>query len=701
MIPYDEERRRPAGDESELPATVPIAGETVAMPAPAPGAHPPHPADFVGRTIGAYRLESLIGRGGMGAVYLGRRVSGGFEQAVAFKLIATRFSTAGLRQRFLAERQMLASLNHPGIARLLDGGLTEDGEPYLVMEFIEGMPLDRYCRERNAPVAGVVGLVLELCDAVAFVHRNLIVHRDLKPANVLVTAEGRVKLLDFGAAKLLDPAAPQLSDATRVGSRVFTPHYASPEQILGDAVTASSDVYALGVILYRLLTGHLPFDFTGFSSARYLETVFHSAPKRPNEAVSGAATETATAPGSPRQAALALRQRRAEIRGDLDAIVLKALRPNPAERYGSVDELAGDLRNYLRHLPIAARPGGLAYRLGKWTRRNAMAIAAALFIAAVLAAGAGATLRGAAVARREEQRAAQGFQQVRQLAHLLLFDFYDQIAELPGSTDVKRQLVARAIHYLDGLTPGAAGDPGLQSDLVEAYTRMGNVLGNPYDQNLGDAPQARASLEKAVRVGEAALALNPRDRLAARRLALARRGLGEVCFGMGDTARAIGLLKAAAQSLESLALGAGATPGDLAEAASTFGGLGDLYGLHGLSSQRDPAAALESYRHSLDLNRRGLAADAANVRFLRGVAIAQMKIGGVEEDTDSAAAAASYADALASGPASSGSAPHHVHRASGSRHAAPLRRHAGGRRAPRRGGAPVPGGHPAIPAVCR
>jgi tetratricopeptide (TPR) repeat protein/predicted Ser/Thr protein kinase len=648
MISDDEPRPQPAADRSDLSETVAIPAETVAMPGSPPPPQPPgQPPDYTGRTIGSYRLEGLIGRGGMGAVYLGRRVSGGFQQTVAFKLISTRFTSPGIRQRFLAERQLLASLNHPNIARLLDGGLTDDGEPYLAMEFIEGVPLDRYCRQGNVPVSGVVRLVLELCDAVSFVHRNLVVHRDLKPANVLVTAEGRVKLLDFGAAKLLDAGAPAAADATRSGARVFTPHYASPEQILGGAVTAASDVYALGVILYHLLTGRLPFDLAGFSSAKYLETVLHTSPKRPNQAVSGDAAETVAAAGSPRHAALALRQRRAQIRGDLDAIVLQALRPDPAQRYGSAGELAADLRNYLEHRPVAARPPGAAYRLGKWMRRHAVAIAAAALAVSALAVGAAATWRGAAAARLEESRAAQGFRQVRQLANLLLFDFYDQVEQLPGSTDVKRQLVSRAIHYLDGLTPGASGDNGLRLDLAAAYTRMGNVLGNPYDRNLGDPPQARATLEKAVRIGETALAADPRDPLAVRRLALARRGLGEVCFGMSDAARAIQLLQAAAQSLEALALGPAGSPDDLAEAASTFGGLGDLYGLHGLGSLRDPQAALASYRHGLDLNRRGLAAVPGNPRFLRGIAVAQMKIGGVQEDSDDAAAAASYAAALA------------------------------------------------------
>ncbi|MBZ5723533.1 MAG: protein kinase [Acidobacteriia bacterium] len=606
-------------------------------------AEPPEAERWIGRTLGAFHLERLIGRGGMGAVYFGRRIGGDFEQEVALKLASGPFRSPWLRQRFLEERQTLASLNHPNIARLLDGGITESGEPYLVMEYVDGLRLDRYCEQTRASVPAVLRLSLQLCDAVSFAHRHLVIHRDLKPANVLVTPEGRVKLLDFGAAKLLHPDPAIGHQATRMGMRAFTPQYASPEQVLGTTTTAASDVYSLGVILYRLLSGRLPFDLHDLSSAEAVQTVMATVPVSPHEAI------TRPAPGGSANATTAeeVRIRRGELRGDLDAIVLKALRARPEERYGSVDELAADLRNHLEHRPVGARQGSAAYRAFKFVRRHALAFGATLAITTALAAGVAVTARQGRIAAAEERRARAGFQNVRRLANLLLFDFYDQVKQLQGSTDVQRRLVTQAVAYLDGLARGPWTEPDIQLDLVEAYTKMGNVLGNPYEENLGDAPKALASLEKALHLAESLDRLRPEDPAVARRLGLARRSLAEVHFSIGNTTRAIEYSRAAARSFEGLAGRPAATVPDIQEAASTLDSLGDLYGLHGSASMGDLGAALDSYRHALVLHRRALALDPGNVRSQRGTAIEQMKIANVQGDTEPTVAAQSYADALA------------------------------------------------------
>jgi eukaryotic-like serine/threonine-protein kinase len=405
---------------------------------------------WIGHTIGAYRLERLIATGGMGAVYLARRVSGDFQQDVAFKLIATRLTAGWVRQRFLFERQTLASLQHPYIARLLDGGITEAGEPYLVMEYIEGQRLDEYCAQTNAPVAEVVKLVLQLCEAVSFVHRNLIVHRDLKPSNVLVTDSGTVKLLDFGAAKLLDPGARPGTELTRMGIRPLTPQYASPEQILGEAVTTSSDIYSLGVILYRLVAGRLPFEDSTLPDAEWIDARLESTPPALSAAMS-----------------------------DMNAVVLKALQPDPKDRYHSVDDLASDLRNLLELRPVAARQGGFVYRASKLVRRRARTVAAVAAIAVACCVAAIATVREGRVAVVQETRATTGYNEMRHLANLLLFDFYDQVRQLQGSTEVQHQLVSEALGFLDKLGHDVADDSSLQLDLVDAYTKMGNVLGKP------------------------------------------------------------------------------------------------------------------------------------------------------------------------------------------------------------------------------
>jgi len=592
---------------------------------------PPAGADpWVGRTIGPFRLDRLIGGGGMGAVYFGRRIVGDFDQEIAFKLASVRLTFPWLRQRFLEERQMLASLSHPNIARVLDGGLTEEGEPYLVMEYIQGESLDRYCDRTGASVAQILRLTLQLCDAVSFAHRHLIIHRDLKPANVLVTADGRVKLLDFGAAKLLHPDFHNRSEATRMGVRAFTPHYASPEQLLGETVSAASDVYSLGVILYRLLTGRLPFRFERLSDAEAVKTVLEMVPASPHDSVPPHAKE-----------------RRAALRGDLDAIVLKALRANPSDRYTSVDKLAADIRRHLERRPVEARGGSMSYRAAKLLRRHALGFGASLAIAAVFAAGVVATVHEGRVAASEERRAREGFRNVRRLANLLLFDFYNQVKQLRGSTAVQRQLVGQALTYLDGLARGAAADPDVQLDLVEAYTKMGNVLGNPYEENLGDAPKALASLNKALALAEALQQLRPGDPAITRRLDLARRSLSDVYFSTGNTARAIESCRAAAQSLEDLATWPGAALADVQEAAATFDSLGDLYGLHGSASIGDLGAALAGYRRSLALHERALAIAPDNVRSQRGIAILEMKIANVLSDTQPTAAARGYAEALA------------------------------------------------------
>jgi serine/threonine protein kinase len=621
------------------------SAEEATAPAEAPATAETDP--WIGRTVGAYRIESLIGRGGMGAVYFGRRVTGDFELQIAFKLVATRFHSPWLRERFLVERQALANLNHPNIARLIDGGVTEEGEPYLVMEHIEGVRLDEYCERTGASVTAIVRLALELCDAVSFVHRNLIVHRDLKPGNVLVNAEGRVKLLDFGAAKLLD-ASEGHSEATRLGFSAFTPQYASPEQILGDSVTAASDVYSLGVILYRLFTGRLPRE-VGLSSAGMVET-FDADPVTPADAVTRAVSGEAPSEAGQSEADLALR--RSQLRGDLDAIVLKALRPKIEERYASVDALSADLRNYLEHRPVSARKAGFGYLARKLARRHAIAITAAASIALALAVGLVAVRREARIAALEELRAREGFGAVRRLSNLLLFDFYDKVKQLRGSTDVQRRLVAESLAYLDGLSRGTsggnggAGDPGLQLDLVEAYTKMGNVLGNPYEENLGDAPQALAILDKALRIAEDVARQRPGDPVAIRRLDVARRSIAEVRFSTGDTAGAIRYSRLAAESFDALAERPDAALADIREAASTFDSLGDLYGMHTSSAVGDFKEALECYTKGQSLQRKALTLAPGDIRATRGMAISQMKISNVLADTQPTAALAGYQKAL-------------------------------------------------------
>ncbi len=325
-----------------------------------------------GSVIGSYRVESLIGAGGMGAVYLATRADQEYEQQVAIKLLHAGMAGNDMARRFRAERQFLAMLEHPNIAGMHDSGSTGDGRPYLVMEYVEGKPLDRYCEEHGLGVRDRIRLFLKICDAVTFAHRNLVVHRDLKPGNILVTEEGEPKLLDFGIAKLLDPALmPDGHELTRTGMRPMSPQFASPEQIRGLPITTASDVYSLGVVLYELLAGELPHHFEDYSAAS-MERELAREPTAPSVAVSAG-----NAPEGPRI--------RRQLAGDLDAIVLKALRDEPEHRYPAVDDLGDDLRRHLEGLPVKARRGGLAYRAGKMIRRHKVtAIMSALVAGLIL-----------------------------------------------------------------------------------------------------------------------------------------------------------------------------------------------------------------------------------------------------------------------------------------------------------------------------
>lgn len=335
----------------------------------------PHPD--IGRRIGPYRLDAMIGRGGMGTVFLARRLDGDFEQRVAIKIIRRGMDTEDLLARFRRERRLLARLEHPHIARLVDGGSTEDRRPWLAMEFVEGRPIDAYCDDRRVGPRRRVELFLSVCAAVQHAHRNLVVHRDLKPSNIFVTDDGTVKLLDFGIAKVLDPDDLD-SRMTATHVRLLSPRYGSPEQMRGEPVTTASDVYSLGVVLYELLTGRSPYANETGELEDIERHVLRMEPPPPSTAVSRAATGDAVVPG------VRTEDLRRGLRGDLDSIVLMALRKEPARRYGSVDELAEDLRRHLQGRPVRARPDSLAYRTRMFLRRNAVAVGAATAVAVAL-----------------------------------------------------------------------------------------------------------------------------------------------------------------------------------------------------------------------------------------------------------------------------------------------------------------------------
>ncbi|HBB95863.1 MAG TPA: hypothetical protein DC054_10780 [Blastocatellia bacterium] len=353
--------------------------------------------NYHGKLFGPYRILREIGRGGMGSVFLAARADGDFEQQVALKIIRQSYADRELERHFRRERQILASLNHPNIAKLIDGGVSETGELFLAMEFIEGEPLVAFAEDHHLTIDERLRVFLEICRAVSFAHQNLVIHRDLKPSNILVTADGTPKLLDFGLAKLLEPSADSSpvpvkgAEQTQTAFRAFTPAYASPEQILGKTVTTASDVFSLGVILFELLTNEKPFYFEGKSLEEIIKAVSMGEPSLPSRVVRSRQPE---GPGRQRQ-----------LRGDLDNIILKALQKDPRRRYPSVAEFANDIEKHLEQLPIAARPNTVSYRAAKFYQRNKIAVSAALFVAVALIVGLGIALRQYSNARRENARA--------------------------------------------------------------------------------------------------------------------------------------------------------------------------------------------------------------------------------------------------------------------------------------------------------
>ncbi len=353
---------------------------------------------LIGLRLGAWRLLREIGRGGMGAVYLAERDDGAYQQKAAIKLIRPGWDVGELLQRFRAERQILATLNHPHIARLLDGGISTEGKPYLVLEYIEGTEISQHCDAHQLGVDDRLRLFLLVCAAVSHAHQRLIVHRDLKPSNIMVDDSGQVKLLDFGIAKLLTPDANIAVSA----SRVFTPEYAAPEQVRGEAVTTGVDVYALGLLLYQLLTGQRPYGSADSTPAAYEQAILTQEPLRPSRATTGALNETIE-----RAAARALQplQLSARLRGDLDAIVLKALRKEPEQRYASVADFAADVQRHLQFHPVAARRGDLRYRATRFLQRHALAAGLGLVALLSLLAGTGIALQQAGQARAEAAKA--------------------------------------------------------------------------------------------------------------------------------------------------------------------------------------------------------------------------------------------------------------------------------------------------------
>jgi len=580
----------------------------------------PPAEDFVGRKIGSYKITREIGRGGMGVVFEAVRETPDFSQTVALKVLKKGMDSDTMLRRFRQERQILASLEHPNIARLLDGGTTEEGLSFLAMEFVEGEPLDEYCEKKNLSVNERLRLFLQICAAVSFAHSRLVVHRDLKPTNIFVTANSTIKLLDFGIAKIISPDG-DLSSQTVTALGMMTPAYASPEQIRGETVSTASDVYSLGLILYELLTGAPAYNFPNNRPDEIARIICESEPARPSSVISGlwSAVDKKTNPqSSPKTNPKSKIQNPKSLKGDLDNIILKALRKEPARRYASVEQFAGDISRHLEGLPVTARPDTFSYRFEKFVSRNRVSVVAGILVFCTLIGGIAAT--GWQAYRAEQQRvlAERRFNQVRELANNVVFKYHDEIKDLQGATKVREILVRDALKYLDSLQAESNNDMDLTRELAQAYMRVANVQGGTYQANLGDSKGALESYQKAIKLLEP-LAENSADTKILAELRDAYVESGRVLFRVGEVDKQSEYLeKAIALSNKIVALDPANIEAKIYH-ARTLVHWADTLG-SGIERKDNSARKMEIFRESLNLTEECLAREPENEKALRMLA---------------------------------------------------------------------------------
>ena len=553
---------------------------------------------LAGQKIGNYRIVREIGRGGMGAVYLAERADDEYTQKVAVKLLKRELNTADFRRRFRHERHILARLEHPNIARLLDAGTTDEGLPFIVMEFVEGVNIDRFCDEKGLEFDERLRLFRTICDAVAFAHRNLIIHRDLKPSNILVTTNGTPKLLDFGIAKLLTSELESDNQNTVTNLGAMTPEFASPEQKRGEIVTTATDIYSLGVVLSKLV--QIP-----KVEARNSKT---------NE--QSATTESQQAETSSRKP-----------KTDLQAILQTALREDAARRYSTVENFSDDLRRTLAGLPVTAQPDTFFYRTEKFVQRHKVGVLAALLIILSLLGGIAATVWEARRAEIQRIRAEKHFAEVRKLSNSLMFEIHDSVQNLPGSTPTRELIVRRALEYLDGLAGDSGGDVNLQIELATAYEKVGDIQGNPYSANLGDTDGAMQSYRKAVSILENLnSSLTNESQMA---LGKAYRAVGDILEVEGNVAECVSNYRRSLKIFEDLAAqnpDQTEVQRELARAYETLGA-----GLDRMETA--DLEALQNYQKSLDMLLIMVAQNPNERKLRRSLAVEYLKVGGALDST--------------------------------------------------------------------
>ncbi len=500
---------------------------------------------FAGQALGAYTLLSPIGEGGMSTVWLAERNDGCFEGRVAVKFLNMALLGHIGQERFRREGSILGRLTHPHIAHLMDAGISPSGHPYLVLEYIEGEHIDQYCDRRKLRIEARVRLFMEVLSAVAHAHANLVVHRDIKPSNVLVKNHGEVKLLDFGIAKLLEQNGPAGAvTLTREGGAPLTPEYASPEQVRGTAQTTATDIYSLGALLYKLLTGISPHTVKSDSRDDMIAAICSQDP----------IPATRVNPEVPR---------------DLEFILAKALRKEPRDRYASVDAFAEDLRAFLESRPVRARSGSAWYRTRKFVRRYWVPVTAVALVLVSL-------FIGLYVANRQRRIAERRFAELRQLSNKV-FSLDRAIRDLPGSAGARQALVAASLQYLEGLRADARGDLALTQELADAYHQVGRIQGVPVELNLGQVDKAEESLRKADALADSILAVHPRDRNALFRSSCVDTDLTILLQLQHRNQEALACAAKAVQRVDTFMSLGNATPAQLKETLSNYGNIAVAY----------------------------------------------------------------------------------------------------------------------------
>ena len=605
-------------------------------------------AFWVGRRIGSYEITEIIGEGGMGAVYRAARADEQYQKQVAIKIVKRGLSTPFALARFRAERQILATLEHPNIARLLDGGTTDNGVPYIVMELVEGKPIDEYCAANQLSIEQRLRLFRTVCLAVQYAHQHLVVHRDLKPGNILVTADGTPKLLDFGIAKILDTGLFRAGAEPTVSFlRMLTPEYASPEQVRGETVTTASDVYSLGVVLFLLLTGRHPYQFDRRSADSIVRAVCDTEPLKPSTAARPTAKIGSSRDSKPSASERTLaaegylsNKLSNRLRGDLDNIVLMALRKEPQRRYASAEQFAEDIRRHLENLPVAARNDTVGYRASKFVARHKVGTAAtATAVVALLAAMFVAVYEAriaeqqAEVAREQRARAEKRFNDVRKLANSLLFDLHDTIQDLPGSTPARKLIVQESLEYLDSLS-AESDDPSLLRELATAYERVGELQGHYLADNLGETSNSLVSYRKALDLWRRLAEEENSDWQDHLSLAEMYRRMASQTLMVGNTGSAVEFIHSATAITESLSRLRENDPKVLSELAYDYKVRGHIQSNAFFASQDDLGAALESFKQATATDERLLALDQNNISAQSSVADDRLLIANTEKDLD-------------------------------------------------------------------